>query len=225
MTDQINPDREALEKALAAFNDSLSSLPPEKIRILAEQDTHGKSRDRAQATLHFQFVYGMMLYEGDRLPQNHQEAVRWWNKAAGQGNAKAQHALAVCYGLGQGVARDLTMSAEMYRRAAENGHALAQNDLGNCYFTGEGVPRDMEQASAWWMKAELQDIPQAQFNVGCVAFNLEKNPVKACIWWRLAKGREPGAAEQLRKVEPSLTIYQRQQIDIGYNAMLNSMNR
>lgn len=223
MTNPRRPDRDKSEKALAAFNDSLSNLPPEKVKALAEQDTQGKPW--AQGTVHFQFLYGTMLYEGSRVPQNYREAVRWWTKAAGQGNAKAQHALAICYGLGHGVAQNFTQSAEMFRQAAENGHAQAQNDIGNCYFSGQGVIRDFEQARVWWMKAALQDIPQAQYNIGCVARNLEKDPVKACIWWKLAEGSEPDAAVQLRSVEPSLTMSQRQQLDIGYNAMLRSMGR
>ena len=223
MTHPRRPDRNEVENALDAFNNSLANLPPEKVKALAEQDTQGKPW--AQGTVHFQFVYGLMLYEGSQVPQNYREAVRWWTKAAGQGNAKAQHALAICYGLGHGVAQNFTQSAEMFRQAAENGHAQAQNDLGNCYFNGQGVPRDIEQASIWWVKAGLQDIPQAQFNVGSLALNLEKNPVKACIWWKLAESREPAAAEQLRRIEPSLTIPQRQQIEIGYNAMIRSMDR
>ena len=40
------------------------------------------------------------------VPQDHAEAVKWYRKAAEQGNADAQSSLGAMYGDGQGVAQD-----------------------------------------------------------------------------------------------------------------------
>jgi TPR repeat protein len=49
------------------------------------------------------------------------EAARLFRKAADMGYAPAQYNLGYCYKYGDGVPRDLTLSAEWYRKAAEQG--------------------------------------------------------------------------------------------------------
>ena len=58
-----------------------------------------------------------------------QEAVRWYRKAADQGNAKAQYYLGVCYDYGDGVDMDLQEAAKWYRKAADNGLEIAKDAL------------------------------------------------------------------------------------------------
>jgi TPR repeat protein len=84
------------------------------------------------------------LYEyGDKkdvLPENQQEAVRWYQESAAQGYASAQYSLGQCYARSSGgVEKSLTKAIEWFTRACENTNsdielrALANFRLGLCY--------------------------------------------------------------------------------------------
>jgi TPR repeat protein len=53
------------------------------------------------------------------------EAVKWFRKAADQGDAKAQLNLGACYFRGEGVKQDKAEAVKWYRKAAEQGYELA----------------------------------------------------------------------------------------------------
>ena len=53
-----------------------------------------------------QFNLGGMYYIGQDVPQDADEAVKWWRKAAEQGNADAQALLGLMYFSGQDVPQD-----------------------------------------------------------------------------------------------------------------------
>ncbi len=80
---------------------------------------------------------------------DHNEAARWYRRAAEQGHADGQLKLAFMYGNGEGVPQDDAEAAKWYRLAAEQGHADGQLSLGNMYKRGQGVPQDNVQAYMW----------------------------------------------------------------------------
>ena len=90
-----------------------------------------------------------MYANGEGVPQDYAEAVRWYRLAAEQGNASAQHNLGLMYANGEGVPQDYAEAVRWYRLAAEQGNASAQVNLGAKYATGEGVPRDYVEAHMW----------------------------------------------------------------------------
>ena len=53
--------------------------------------------------------------------RSYAEAAELFRKAADMGHAPAQYNLGYCYKYGDGVPRDLAVSAEWYRKAAEQG--------------------------------------------------------------------------------------------------------
>jgi uncharacterized protein len=62
-----------------------------------------------------QCLLGISYAKGDGVPQNFTEAVKWFRKAADQGNADAQHNLGLYYALGwDGVAPDNAESVKWY---------------------------------------------------------------------------------------------------------------
>ena len=63
---------------------------------------------------------------GKGVPEDKAEGVRWYLKAAEQGNAMAQCNLGQCYFNGDGVDKDRTEALKWYRKAAEQGDAEAQ---------------------------------------------------------------------------------------------------
>lgn len=94
-----------------------------------------------------------MYGEGKGVPQDYAEAIKWFRKAAKQGDAGAKYNLGVAYGAGVGVPQDYAEAVKWYRKAAEQGDAKAQNNLGAMYFKGEGVPRDFVQSYFWFSLA------------------------------------------------------------------------
>ena len=84
------------------------------------------------------------------------EAVKWYRKAAEQGNAAAQANLGYCYQNGQGVVQDYDEAVKWYRKAAAQGDALGQRNFGVCFQNGWGVPRDYNEAVKWYRKAAEQ---------------------------------------------------------------------
>jgi TPR repeat protein len=57
-------------------------------------------------------------------------AVKWYRKAAEQGDVKAQANLGLCYYNGKGVGQNYKEAARWCLKAAEMGHAKAQYNLG-----------------------------------------------------------------------------------------------
>ena len=97
-----------------------------------------------------QYYIGTLYYHGKGVPQDYEEAVKWYRRAANQGYAIAQFNLAILYNVGQGVSQDHKEAVKWYRKAADLGHASAQNNLGVMYANGLGVAQDYVQAYMWF---------------------------------------------------------------------------
>jgi len=85
--------------------------------------------------------------------KNHTEAVKWFKKAAEQGDGEAENCLALCYDNGEGVEKDSYKAFELYKRSAEHGYATGQNNLAICYKLGDGCEQSWDKAKEWAMKA------------------------------------------------------------------------
>ena len=70
------------------------------------------------------------------------EAVKWYRKAAEQGNADGQNMLGLSYATGAGVTKDSFEAVKWFFKAAEQGHTEAQGNLGGMYARGDGVAKD-----------------------------------------------------------------------------------
>jgi TPR repeat protein len=70
-----------------------------------------------------------MYGNGEGVPQDFTEAVKWWRLAADQGHAGAQCNLGVKYAQGTGVQQDFTKAARLFKLAAEQGNATAITNL------------------------------------------------------------------------------------------------
>ena len=86
---------------------------------------------------------------------NDAEALMWFRRAAGLGNAFAQGALGYMYEdgdttPGSGVQQDYAEALKWYHKAAEQGDTYAQNRLGLMYKNGQGVPKDYVNAYMWF---------------------------------------------------------------------------
>ena len=87
------------------------------------------------------------------MPQDYQEAVKWYRLAAAQGYAPAQSSLGLAYDKGQGVPQDYLEAVKWYRLAAAQGNPLAQINLAVMYTNGTGVRQDFVRAHMWFSLA------------------------------------------------------------------------
>jgi len=68
-----------------------------------------------------QWFLGSMYYQGKGVPQDDQEAVRWYRQAAEQGDADAQNTLGYMYEHGRGVPRNYVRAYMWASLAAAQG--------------------------------------------------------------------------------------------------------
>ena len=132
---------------------------------------------------------GWMYDNGEGVPKNDGEAVKWYRKAAELGYAIAQHNLAFMYAMGKGVAQDDVEAVKWYRKAAGQGFAEGQRNLGLMYYKGEGVSKDYGEALKWFRKAADQGHADSQDKLAFMYNNgkgVSKDDVEAYKWWHLA---------------------------------------
>ena len=66
-------------------------------------------------------IFLVALIVCECIAQDKAEAVKWYGKAAEQGDARAQCNLGVCYDNGEGIAQDKTEAVKWLQRASEQG--------------------------------------------------------------------------------------------------------
>jgi TPR repeat protein len=100
--------------------------------------------------------------KGWGVTQDHDEAVKWYRRAADQGDANPQVNLGVMYDNGEGVTQDYAEALKWYRKAAEQGNATGQYNLGVMYHDGKGVAQDLIQAHKWFSLSAAGSKGQGQ---------------------------------------------------------------
>jgi Sel1 repeat len=124
--------------------------------------------------------------------------VRWWKKAAEQGDVTAEGNLGTAYGLGMGVPKDEVESVRWHTKAAENGNAASQFSLGMFYLQGAGVPKDEAEGVKWLRKSAEQGNADGEFWLGSAYFSgtgIAKDIAEALSWYRKAGDKGNAAAQ------------------------------
>lgn len=107
-------------------------------------------------------VYLSRAYEhGRKVPKDHELAIKWYAKAAEQGNAEAQASLGFEYEWSRP-----EEAIRWYRLAAEQGNSDAELGLGLAFEEGRGVAQDYVQAVQWFRKAIDHGNDIAKANLG-----------------------------------------------------------
>ena len=114
-----------------------------------------------------QYNFGWYLYQSATSVEDEQEALSWFDKAARQGVAEAQFALATMLERGKGMEKgvetlQIQQARYWYRQAADAGLAAAQHNLGTMYARGDGVAVDDERAFQWFFLAAVQEYLPAR---------------------------------------------------------------
>ena len=77
-----------------------------------------------------------MYYSGSGVPQDYDEAIKWYRQSAKKGSSVGQHLVSRMYHEGKGVPQDYDESMKWYLRSVSLDNALEQYKLGNLYATG-----------------------------------------------------------------------------------------
>lgn len=123
--------------------------------------------------------------------KDYTEAMRWFRKAADQGNGTAQTNIGLLYYNGEGVTQDYAEAMRWYHEAADQGYATAQTYIGNLYKNGEGMAKDYVEAMRWYRKAADQGNAEAQYMMGVLYYSGEglpqgRNTTAALRWYQKA---------------------------------------
>jgi len=143
-----------------------------------------------------------MYQNGNGVPQDDAEALKWYRKAAEQGYTLAQFCLGLMYRNGNGVPQNDAEAVKWFRKAAEQGNVDAQNWLGWMYQNAKGVPQDYAEAMKWYRKAAQQGNAYAQCNLGIIYQNgngVPQDNAEAVKWYR--KAAQQGNADAQKKLD------------------------
>jgi len=133
------------------------------------------------------YYVGYYYQYGKGVPQNLEEAVNWYQKAALEKDKDALYHLALI--LLQKEEPDFKNAATLLGEAAKQGHPNAQYNLAVMYQKGDGVDQNDQKALYWYEKAAEAKLPIAQYNLGMIYFAGEivaKDEQKAKELWEKA---------------------------------------
>ena len=117
------------------------------------------------------------------------EALRWFHKAAEEGDAQAQLNLGFVYMNAHGVMQSDKEALRWWSKAAEQGNAMAQNNVGLMFSSGRGVSQNLSEALKWYRMGAAKGFGEAQLNLAkCLheGNGTDRNMEEAEKWCRLA---------------------------------------
>ena len=129
------------------------------------------------------------MQTGKELDMDIPEAVRWYERAADLGCARAHWELTRIYTEGLFVQPDSDVALAHMMRSAELGNADAQMALANEYLQGDKLPFDASAAFGWFLKAAEQGISLAKFDVGYMyahGIGVRRSDTEAEMWFSSA---------------------------------------
>jgi TPR repeat protein len=151
-------------------------------RIAAEIDTAPRYNGAAlgaqgpqlisAAQMYGQYELGRLYETGKGVPQDYNEAVGWYTRAADLGNIKAMLKLAVVQREGlPGVPPNLPSSTSWLQRAGEMGSIPAALELGRAYQAGIGTAPNPQEAVKWYEIASAGGAVSAEYGLGTLYKN------------------------------------------------------
>jgi hypothetical protein len=139
------------EDATAAYKAGNYELALKIWRPLAEQ-----GNGVAQLRL------SVMYAEGEGVPKDDAESLKWGRLAAEKGIVTAQLIMGARYNEGRGVPKDAREAVKWFEKAANKGAAFGQFNLGLLYAGGLGIPQDKVQSFKWFTVAAAVFPPSSK---------------------------------------------------------------
>ncbi len=113
-----------------------------------------------------QIYVGVLYSVGQGVVQDYNQAFKWFERAAAQGDPEALTSLGGLYYHGNGVELDYAKAFSLYEKAAAAGSRQAMYNLGQLYSQAKGVARDYGRAREWYEKAAAAGDESAMSNLG-----------------------------------------------------------
>jgi TPR repeat protein len=98
-------------------------------------------------------LVGLIYHRGEAITRDDIEAVKWFRRAADQGDAGAQFYLGLMYSDGHGTPQDYAEAATWFRLSAQEGNPEAQYNLGVLDMSGKAWEPDYVSAYMWFSLA------------------------------------------------------------------------
>jgi TPR repeat protein len=96
---------------------------------------------------------------------NYSDALHWFDKAAGLGDARMAYEIAILFRDGDIGFRDGKKMISYLQKAAKRGLDLAQMELGTSYLQGTSIEQDVAKATYWYEQAAKTGNAKAQFTL------------------------------------------------------------
>jgi TPR repeat protein len=161
-------DKEAAQRSIADGLDAWKQGDTEKsLTILRKVSADDALRPLANAgDPKAQVAFGRVV-ENSGMPEARDEAAKWYQRAADQGDPDGLTSIGLYYQNGEGgLPKDTAKARALYEQAAAKDWAPAMTNLGDFYATGNGVPADMKAALTWYRKAADLGDANAMYSVG-----------------------------------------------------------
>ncbi|HEY8277359.1 MAG TPA: tetratricopeptide repeat protein [Methyloceanibacter sp.] len=109
-----------------------------------------------------QLRLSVMYAEGEGVPKNDAESLKWGRLAAQNGIIAAQLIMGARYNEGRGVPKDPGEALKWFEKAANKGAAYGQFSLGLMYAGDSGIPQDKVQSFKWFTLAAAVFPPSSK---------------------------------------------------------------
>ena len=156
-----------------------------------------------------QYRLGLAYDLGGNVPRDLAEAMKWYNLAAGAGNADAQNSV----GSALQAEKRYVEAFAWYEKAATQGHALSTNALAALYDAGLGVTQDRRKARELWSAAAGLGSAEAMWNLArlyATAALGERDLIAACAWnLRAGAYAKPAERALLARTEQTAAFLQK----------------
>lgn len=102
-----------------------------------------------------QYLLGFMYAEGQSVPADMKEAVKWYSLAAAQGHPGVQLTLGMMYAEGDVLEKDTARAIQWYTKVAAQGNAGVQVILAEMLLEDQADENAMVKACQWLLLAEM----------------------------------------------------------------------
>ena len=126
-------------------------------------------------------------------------ASKWILKANAAGDPHAKFLYGCRHLTGVGVPEDRELAVQWWKEAAQGGDPQGCAHMAWAYHFGFGLRANTNEAVGWAFEAAIQGVSSAQYSIGMRYLrggNMEKDPVKAYFWVRLAAKRKQRNAKR-----------------------------
>ena len=206
----VREEEETAEEVVESNNSSNS------ISEIQEEDPFTKLKKAAEAgnadaQVELGRIYDYKFKEYN-IEQNETEALKWYKKAAEQGNPAGMENLAISYEYGGKVPKDYSEALKWRLKAAEKGYVSAQYNLGEIYYNpivdtfvnySGIIKQDYTKAFEWFKKAATTDA-QAQYRLGYMyeyGLGVDQDYSEAMKWYKKASLKLDGAKTAIELLE------------------------